>query len=100
MSDEYASDAEEFMAEADKFSSFSRTSSDKKALKSGQRPSETKKEVAPGELVQWAFNGPGYIPCTATASHIPAGIYDIQFHNNTPTLVPKKVSTDKLLRLP
>lgn len=102
MSDEKPlSDAEEFMAEADKFSSFSK--SDKKHPK-GERPvsSKTKsdKEVAPGQLVQWAFNGNGYIPCTATAQTIPAGIYDIQFPNQIATLVPKKVSTDQLLRLP
>lgn len=101
MSDEYESDAEEFMAEADKFSSFSSSSSRQLKSKSDRAvPSSSKEKVTPGELVQWAFNGPGYIPCTSTARDIPPGIYDIQFHNNTPTLVPKKVNTDKLLRLP
>lgn len=96
------SDAEEFMAEADKFSSFSKPDR-KVSSPKGENPAMSKtsdKAVAPGELVQWAFNGNGYIPCTATAQEIPAGIYDIQFPNHIATLVPKKVSTDQLLRLP
>lgn len=53
-----------------------------------------------GSYVQYALNGPGFVPTTKTIQSLPAGAYRLQVINDTWSLVPHKFVTDDLLRLP
>ena len=68
-------------------------------LASSPRDDE-REDTAPGRLVQYYTNGPGYTPTTSTVASIPAGVYQIKLVNMAPTLVPHSMVTDQLLRLP
>lgn len=57
-------------------------------------------EPEPGEPVQWAIHGPGFIPATKTIKKIKPDAYSFQVIANILTLVPQKLVTDHLLRLP
>jgi hypothetical protein len=58
--------------------------------------------VAPssGQFIQYALNGPGYTPTTATTEKLPAGCYTIRVINDALTFLPQNIVTDRLLRLP
>jgi len=54
----------------------------------------------PNVLVQYAKNGSGYIPMSSTIKTLPPSVYNIRIIKDMPTLVPTKLTTDELLRLP
>jgi Cdc6-like AAA superfamily ATPase len=54
----------------------------------------------PGKMVQYALNGPGFRPATATVPALPPGIYTLGFVNDVCTFLPQTMTTDELLRLP
>lgn len=103
MSDE--SDAQEFLAEADKFKD-----KPKKARPSNnmtakdEEPSEnmigSDDDEPLGKLVQYAYNGEGFSPTSSTIKRLPPGVYSTETVNHRLTFVPRKVNTDKLIRLP
>jgi hypothetical protein len=62
--------------------------------------SDEQEGVAAGKLVQYAKNGPGFTPTTATVATLAPGVYEIDTINQIPTFVPRHVITDSLLRLP
>lgn len=53
-----------------------------------------------GAYVQYALNGPGFVPTTKTIATLAPGAYRIQAINDIWSLVPHKFVTDDLLRLP
>lgn len=53
-----------------------------------------------GAFVQYARVGPGFIPTTATVAKLEAAIYHIEYCEAGPFLVPHRLVTDELLRLP
>lgn len=101
MSDD--SDAQEFLAEADKF---------KPRATNGKQPSTLNKSdemdsVAPdhddepmGKLVQYAYNGEGFSPTASTVKKLRPGVYSTETVNHRLTFVPRRISTDNLIRLP
>lgn len=54
----------------------------------------------PPNFVQYAINGPGVIPSTATVKALNPGVYSIIWHNDVPTLVNVGIKSDDLIRLP
>lgn len=65
-------------------------------------PVEAKKDQppTPGALSQWAHFGPGYTGMASTVTTLPPDIYSIEVQNGTLILVPKRISTDALMKLP
>lgn len=65
-----------------------------------ERPTGSDDDKPLGVPTQYAFAGAGYMPTTASAKKLPAGVYKINWMNNTPYFDPVKLRTDKILRLP
>lgn len=59
-----------------------------------------RKKYPAGADVQYAYNGPGFVPVSKTVAKLEAGIYSIAGINNQWTFVPHKLVSDQLLRLP
>lgn len=57
-------------------------------------------DAPPGEIVQYAANGPGFTFTSHTVKRIPSGSYDIGMVNDQLTLIPHRLQTDTLIRLP
>lgn len=73
------------------------------AIPSPDEPSSMGDEGTPaenGKMVQYAKNGPGFTPTTATVQKLDPGVYEVEVWNDRMTFVPKSVVTDTLLRLP
>jgi hypothetical protein len=59
-----------------------------------------RKKYPAGADVQYAYNGPGFVPVSKTVAKLDAGVYSITGINNQWTFVPHKLVSDQLLRLP
>jgi len=95
------SDADEFLSEADKYKPSSKK--DRKP----ESPEKTEESVIGnsdeeplGKLVQYAYNGEGYSPTSGTVKRIPPGVYSTENVNHRLTFIPRRVNTDRLIRLP
>jgi len=60
----------------------------------------SRKKYPAGADVQYAYNGPGFVPVSKTVPKLEAGVYAISGINNQWTFVPHKLVSDQLLRLP
>lgn len=60
----------------------------------------SKKKGTAGADVQYALNGPGFVPVSQTVASLAAGVYNIAAISNQWTFVPHSIFSDALLRLP
>lgn len=95
--DHEKSDAQEFMQLAQRLERATKAPSDLFDLDDDD---DEREGIAAGKLVQYAKNGPGFTPTTATVATLDPGVYEIDVINQIPTFVPRNVVTDSLLRLP
>jgi len=96
------SDAEEFLSEADKFTPKEKDKKNRPTAMTAkdEAPSSRDDDEPAGKLVQYAYNGEGYSPTSSTMKKLPPGVYSTEVVNHRLTFVPRRVSTDALIRLP
>lgn len=101
MSDEN-NDAAEFLAEADKFKARPKNNNKVEASKDEAVTGfdEGDEEEPLGKLVQYAYNGEGFSPTSSTIKKLKPGVYSTENVNHRLTFVPRRISTDNLIRLP
>lgn len=72
----------------------------KRPASKAESPEAESNKIEPGKVVQYALNGPGFRPVPGTVATLPPGIYQVQLVNQLLTVVPMRLITDSLLRLP
>lgn len=70
-------------------------------VNASMNPEDFKDAETPiGKLAQYSYNGGGFSPTSATTKSLPPDVYSVENVNHLLTFMPRKVNTDKLIRLP
>jgi len=97
------SDIDEFLADAEKFvKTLTEKPDEESSLWDRYHPDSDDAEdrVPIGKLTQYSFNGDGFSPTSQTIKEIRRGVYSVDIVNRMLTFVPRKIVTDRLIRLP